>query len=91
MNYALVEDGVVTNIIWLHPKNAGDFPGAVPMGDTPVAIGDTWDGEHFWRGGKRVLTRMEAVQAELDEANATIAELDAALLDAAYENIMGTL
>ena len=44
MNYALVEDGVVTNVIWLYPANASDFPSAVPMGDVPTAIGDTWDG-----------------------------------------------
>lgn len=37
--YALVEDGVVVNLIWLEPRNATDFPGAVECGDIPVAIG----------------------------------------------------
>ena len=28
MNYALIENGVVTNLIWLYPANAAEFPGA---------------------------------------------------------------
>ena len=31
MNYALIENGIVANIIWLYPANAGDFPSAVPI------------------------------------------------------------
>ena len=53
MNYAVVENGTVTNNIWLYPANASDFPSAVPCGDLPVAIGDTYDGEHFTGAGCR--------------------------------------
>lgn len=67
MNYALIEDGVVTNIIWLYPGNAGDFPTAVPMGDIPAGIGDTWDGERFYRNGERVLTAAELAAAEAQD------------------------
>ena len=56
MNYALIENGVVTNLIWLYPANAAEFPGAVPLGGVPAAICDAWDGECFWRNGERVLT-----------------------------------
>ena len=56
MNYALIENGVVTNLIWLYPANAAEFPGAVPLGGVPAAIGDAWDGECFCRNGERVLT-----------------------------------
>ena len=66
MNYALIEDGVVTNIIWLSYTNADDFPNAVAMGDLPVAIGDTWDGEYFYRDGQRILTRNEKIQDMVD-------------------------
>lgn len=66
MNYALIEDGVVTNIIWLSYTNADDFPNAVAMGDLPVAIGDTWDGEYFYRDGQRILTRTEKIQDMAD-------------------------
>ncbi|MDY2655708.1 MAG: hypothetical protein SOV75_01720 [Candidatus Limiplasma sp.] len=67
MNYALVENGTVTNIIWLHPANADEFSNAVPMGDIPVAIGDTWDGEHFYRNGELVLTAAELAAAEAQD------------------------
>ena len=66
MNYALIEDGVVTNIIWLSYTNADDFPNAVAMGDLPVAIGDTWDGERFYRNGERILTQAEEMQDMVD-------------------------
>lgn len=38
MNYALIENNLATNIIWLYPSNASDFSNAVPMGDIPPAI-----------------------------------------------------
>lgn len=91
MNYALIEDGIVTNIIWLYPANASDFPNAVPMGDVPVSIGDTYVDGVFYRDGERVLTYSESLAQIIEEQEATIAELDAALLDAAYENIVGGL
>lgn len=66
MNYALIENGIVTNIIWLSYTNADDFPNAVAMGDLPVAIGDSWDGEYFYRDGQRILTRTEKIQDMVD-------------------------
>ena len=64
MNYALFENGLVTNIIWLYPANASDFPNAVPMGDYPVGIGDIWDGENFYRGKDKLLTYTEQAALE---------------------------
>ena len=75
MNYALVENGVVTNLIWLYPANAAEFPNAVPMGDIPAAIGDTWDGEHFYRNGERVLSPMEQAQEEARDMLAALSLL----------------
>ena len=72
MNYALIENGVVTNIIWLYSGNAGDFPDAVPCGDVPVAIGDTYDGEHSYRGGERVLTALEQAQKDAEDMQAAL-------------------
>jgi hypothetical protein len=72
MNYALVENGVVTNIIWLYSANAEDFPSAVPCGDLPVAIGDTYDGEHFYRGRERVLTALEQAQKDAEDMQAAL-------------------
>lgn len=64
VNYALIENGVVTNIIWLYPGNASDFPHAVPCGEYPVAIGDTYTDGVFYRDGERLLTPVEQAQAE---------------------------
>lgn len=72
MNYALVENGVVTNIIWLYPANASDFPSAVPCGDLPVAIGDTYDGEHFFRDGVQVLSALEQAQKDAEDMQAAL-------------------
>lgn len=73
--YALVENGVVTNVMVLYPPNAAEFEGAVPCGDLPVAVGDTYDGEHFYRGGVRVLTALEQAQQEAADMQAALALL----------------
>lgn len=77
MNYALVENGVVTNIIWLYSANAEDFPSAVPCGDVPAAIGDTYDGEHFYREGEKVVSPLTAAQKEVDTMQSDLPMLKA--------------
>ncbi len=64
MNYALVENGTVVNIIWLNERSAGEWPGAVRLYDRMVEVGDTYDGEKFRRDGTEVLTAAEAAQQE---------------------------
>jgi hypothetical protein len=73
MNYALIENGLVTNLIWLHPSNAADFSNAVPLGDVPAAIGDAYADGAFWRDGERVLTAVEQAVAD------ALAEIERAL------------
>ena len=75
MNYAWIENGVVTNLIYLHPSNAADFPNAVPLGGVPAAIGDTWDGAQFLRDGQPVLTAAERAAAEAQDMRAALALL----------------
>lgn len=70
--YALVENGVVVNVMVLYPPSAAEFEGAVPCGDLPVAIGDTYDGEHFYRGGERVLTALEQAQKDAEDMQAAL-------------------
>lgn len=72
MNYALVENGVVTNLIWLYSANAEDFPSAMPCGDVPAAIGDTWDGEHFYRAGEQVLAPLEQARKDAEDMQAAL-------------------
>ena len=64
MNYALVENGVVANIIWLYEGNAHEFAGAMPMGDRAVQIGDTYENGAFYHEGARVMSRLEQTEAE---------------------------
>ena len=75
MNYALIENGVVTNIIWLHPRNADAFPGTVALNDIPVMIGDTYADGAFHRNGERVLNGSEITQAEKEDMQAALALL----------------
>ena len=75
MNYALVENGIVTNIIWLNERYEAEWPNAVRLGERMVEVGDTYDGEKFWRGGVEVLTPMEQAQEEMTEYKAALREL----------------
>lgn len=70
--YALVENGVVTNVMVLYPPSASEFEGAVPCGEIPVAIGDTYDGTDFYRGGERVLTALEQAQKDAEDMQAAL-------------------
>lgn len=65
MNYALIENRIVTNLIWLYEGNAHEFPNAVPTGDRPVGIGDSYVDGVFTRGGVPVLTYVEQLEADL--------------------------
>lgn len=86
MRYALIENGVVTNIIALNDLNASDFPTAVKMGDRPVAIGDTYTDEKFYRDGVEVLTSMGQAHAEITEYKAALHELGVETEETSNEN-----
>lgn len=62
MRYAIVTEGVVSNVIALQAA-AGDFPDAVALHDRPVGIGDTYQDGKFWRDGEEVLTPDEEIAA----------------------------
>ena len=72
MRYAVIEDGIVTNVIILYPGNAADFPDAVRCGDVSVAIGDTYDGQDFYREGARVLSPMEQARKDVEDMQAAL-------------------
>lgn len=59
MNYALIENDIVTNIIWLSPGNAHEFPNAVEFVDMAIQIGDSYIDGHFYRNGELILTEHE--------------------------------
>lgn len=56
MNYAIVENEAVTNIIWLSPNNADEFANAVALYDKPVVIGDSYTNGRFYRNGEEIKT-----------------------------------
>ena len=85
MDYALIENGNVTNIIWLHPGNIDDFPNAVPMNDVPAAIGDSYADGGFYRNGERVLSAAEQMQAEMAKQEAVLENLIGGVEDVRYE------
>lgn len=64
MTHAVIQDGVVTNLIWLFSANTEDFPDAVPVNDLPVSIGDSYEDGVFYRNGQELLSVMESTLAE---------------------------
>ena len=63
MIYAIVESGIVVNIIMGLPVGLQ----AVNITDRPVAIGDTYSNGSFYRDGQPVLTDAEYI-AQLEAA-----------------------
>lgn len=51
MNYAFIENGVITNIIYLSSMNAHEFPDAINVDQYPVGVGDTYVDGVFYRNG----------------------------------------
>ena len=86
MRYAMIEGGIVTNVIALNDRNAKDFPAAVKLGDRPVGIGDTYADGKFYRDGVEVLTPMEQAQAEIDAYKAALNELGVETEETINEN-----
>ena len=71
-NYAILESGVVTNVIWLCSSNAADFPEAVNVQDRLVSVGDTFEDGVFYHEGVPVPTEEERIallEAALQEGN----------------------
>jgi len=65
-NMARIENGVVVNIEWVSDKiQETDF--FKNIGDRPVEINDTFDGEFFYRNGEKVLTALETLQTNNTE------------------------
>lgn len=72
MNYALIKEGIVSNIIWLSPSNAKDFPSAIATNGLPVRVGDTYADGVFYRDGERVLSALESARAEMDDMRSAL-------------------
>lgn len=75
---AVVDDGVVSNIIWCSDSEP-ETDTIINPADHPVAIGDTYSGGKFYRGGVEVLTPLEEAQKQNAEYEAALSEIEAAL------------
>ena len=64
MEYALIKDEIVINLIWLHPMNADEFPNAVSIEGLPVQIGDTYIDGIFYRDGEEVKNEIIVLSEE---------------------------
>lgn len=59
-NFAVVENGIVTNVLWGMVYNmTTDFPNAVQIDDRAVQIGDTYENGVFYHDGVEVKTIAE--------------------------------
>lgn len=74
----VVDDGVVSNIIWCSDSEP-ETDTIINPADRPVAIGDTYSDGKFYRGGVEVLTPLEEAQKQIAEYEAALAEIEAAL------------
>ena len=61
--FALIEDGVVINIISMYAKNMTDFPNAVLATEYPVEIGDQYIDGVFLRDGVALISYIELAAA----------------------------
>nr|DAK01941.1 MAG TPA: hypothetical protein [Caudoviricetes sp.] len=76
MNYALIENEIVTNIIYLHPMNADEFPSAVAINNLPVAIGDSYTDGKFYRDGKEITLIATHTLDEANDIDTVLTELE---------------
>ena len=82
MNFAIVEDGVVTNVIWLSASNRGDFLNSVCVANRAVAIGDQYIDGVFLRDGTPVpayTEQIEAMSNQIGELEAAVSSIEEAL------------
>lgn len=77
-NMASVTNGIVTNVIWCSDSEQETDTLKSPA-DRPVAIGDTYSGGKFYRGGVEILTPLEEAQKQIAEYEAALSEIEAAL------------
>ena len=85
-NMALVEGGVVVNVLW-YPDRAPETETLIDTADRPVGIGDTYTEGKFYRDGAEILTPLEQAQNDarkLQDENATLLSDIAQIVEEIY-------
>lgn len=75
---ALVENGVVVNILWCSDRES-ETETLIDTADRPAAIGDRYESGKFYRNGEEVLTPLQAAMKKNAEYEAALSEIEAAL------------
>ncbi len=75
---ALVENGVVVNVLWCSDRES-ETEMLIDTADRPVAIGDSYESGKFYRNGEEVLTPLQAAMKKNAEYEAALSEIEAAL------------
>ena len=89
-NMALVENGVVVNVMWCSDR-ATETEALIDTADRPVGIGDTYTDGKFCRDGAEILTPLEQAQNDvrkLQDENATLLSDMAQMVDEVYASDM---
>lgn len=75
---ALIENGVVANMLWCS-NSEPETATLIDPADRPVAIGDTYSNGKFYRGGVEILTPLEEALKKNAEYESALTEIEAAL------------
>lgn len=82
MNCAIIENGVVKNIIAIAPWNLSEFPDAFQLDGRSIAIGDEYHDNGFWRNGALILTPDEILRRDVISAQQQLTDADLAQIEA---------
>ena len=77
-NMALVENGIVSNILWCADREP-ETDSLIDTADRPVGIGDTYTDGKFYRDGAEILTPLEEALKQNAAYEAALSEIEAAL------------
>ena len=70
-NFAIVENGIVSNVLWGMVYNSNEWPNAIQVDDLAVQIGDSYENGKFSRDGVEVVSRADE-EADMAEALAIL-------------------
>lgn len=87
---ARIEDGIVINIEWCS-DDVTQTETLINIEDRLVNIGNTYVDGKFYDNDIEILTEKEILYKQLEEYEEELVALDAALLEAQYQNLIGGL
>lgn len=77
-NMALIENGLVTNILWCSDTEL-ETDTMINCGELPAGIGDSYRDGAFYRDGEKILTPLEEALKKNAEYESALTEIETAL------------